>query len=131
MDNHPDVWNTLKFHKFEISTKLQVPYIPTWVREFYSTYRELVLKGKKKESAFKPLDFIVVRGKKVKCLCSDINVVLGCSLNIMHDYISLVLKKTLENLKSCLTLLISDVTRRWIEDGAPIEKNDLNVAAIY
>ncbi|WMV46381.1 hypothetical protein MTR67_039766, partial [Solanum verrucosum] len=98
-----DVLRTLKFHKFKAFTKPRGPYIPTRVQEFYSAYGELVPKRKKKASSFKSVDFVVVRGKKVKCRCSDINVVLGCSLDTMHDYIDLVKKKTLKDLKGCLS----------------------------
>ncbi|WMV07815.1 hypothetical protein MTR67_001200, partial [Solanum verrucosum] len=30
VDRHPEVWNTLRFHKFEVFTKPRGPYIPTW-----------------------------------------------------------------------------------------------------
>uniref|UniRef100_M1DTH7 Putative plant transposon protein domain-containing protein n=1 Tax=Solanum tuberosum TaxID=4113 RepID=M1DTH7_SOLTU len=80
---------------------------------------------------FSPVDFVMVLGKKVKCRGSDTNVVLGCSLDIMYNFIDLVHKKTLDDLKAWLVPFIFDATPRWIEAGAPIEKKDLNVATRY
>uniref|UniRef100_M1D9S2 Putative plant transposon protein domain-containing protein n=1 Tax=Solanum tuberosum TaxID=4113 RepID=M1D9S2_SOLTU len=100
VDRYLEMWNTIKFHKFEIFTKPWGTYIPNWVREFYSAYGELVSKGKKKATIFRQVDSVIVQGKKVKCDSSDINVVMGCTYNFMHQYINLVQKKTLEDLKS-------------------------------
>lgn len=60
-----------------------------------------MLKGKKKESDFKLMDFVVVRGKKVKCRCSDINTLLGSLLYFMHNYANLIKKKKLEDMRVC------------------------------
>ncbi|KAG5580451.1 hypothetical protein H5410_051078, partial [Solanum commersonii] len=57
-------------------TRPRGPYIPTWVWEFYESYNELVTKGKKKASAFRPVKSVVVRGKEVRCNNYYINVVL-------------------------------------------------------
>ncbi|WMV41083.1 hypothetical protein MTR67_034468 [Solanum verrucosum] len=37
VDRYPEIWRTLKLHKFEIFTKPRGPYIPHWVGEFYSS----------------------------------------------------------------------------------------------
>ncbi|WMV49882.1 hypothetical protein MTR67_043267 [Solanum verrucosum] len=47
-DKYPDVWETLRFHKFQQFTKPRNPYVPSWVQEFYAGYPRLFLKGKKK-----------------------------------------------------------------------------------
>lgn len=67
------------------------------------------MKGKKKASMFKPVNFVVIRGKKVKCRCLDINKVLGCSLDFMYDYIDFFKNKTIEDLKGWLSPLLSNV----------------------
>uniref|UniRef100_M1DL14 Uncharacterized protein n=1 Tax=Solanum tuberosum TaxID=4113 RepID=M1DL14_SOLTU len=90
VERYPEVWNTIKFHKFELFTKPRGPYISNLVQEFYANYGELVPKRKKQANVFKLVDFVMVHVKKVKCRCLDINVVLGCSLDIMDDYIDLV-----------------------------------------
>jgi len=58
-----------------------------------------VPKGKKKAKTFKLVDSVIVRGKKVKCKSENINVVLGCTYNFMHNYIDLVQNKTLEDIR--------------------------------
>ncbi|WMV58161.1 hypothetical protein MTR67_051546 [Solanum verrucosum] len=105
--------------------------IPTWVHEFYSAYGELVPKGKKKVNMFKLVDNVMVRGKKVKCSSSEINEVFGCSRDFMHDYIDLIKKKTLDDLKGWLAPLIFYMTPSWIKPGVSIGKKDLNMAAGY
>uniref|UniRef100_M1DB07 Putative plant transposon protein domain-containing protein n=1 Tax=Solanum tuberosum TaxID=4113 RepID=M1DB07_SOLTU len=106
VDKYLKMWNTIKFHKFEIFTKPRGSYIPSWVREFYVVYDKLVPKGKKKASAFTLVDHVVVRGRRVKCRNTDINEVLGCTVNVIHFLVDQIQKKTLDDLKGYLDPLI-------------------------
>uniref|UniRef100_M1DU61 Putative plant transposon protein domain-containing protein n=1 Tax=Solanum tuberosum TaxID=4113 RepID=M1DU61_SOLTU len=131
INRYPKIWHTIKACKFEIFTKLWGSYIPTWVREFYTTYSDLVPQGKKKASAFRPMKSVMARGKEVGCNNDHINVVLDRATGFEHVYEGLATTHALDDLKGWLAPLISDTTPRWIDAVAPIEKKDLNIVVRY
>ncbi|KAG5586517.1 hypothetical protein H5410_046951 [Solanum commersonii] len=101
---HPDVLDTLRYHGFEQFTRLRSPFIPSWVREFYTTYGELVPKNKKKAS--RPLHSTL-------------------------PYEGLPIVQSLDDLKDWLGPMISNTTPRWMDAGAPIEKRDMNITSQF
>ncbi|KAG5570802.1 hypothetical protein H5410_060568, partial [Solanum commersonii] len=64
---YSDVRDTLHYHSFDQFSRSRGPYIPLCVREFYTTYSDLVPKSKKNVSQFRPVKSVMVRGKEVGC----------------------------------------------------------------
>uniref|UniRef100_M1DCI4 Putative plant transposon protein domain-containing protein n=1 Tax=Solanum tuberosum TaxID=4113 RepID=M1DCI4_SOLTU len=128
---YTDVLQTLQFHEFEQFIRPRGPYIPSWVREFYTAYGALVCENKKQASEFIPVRYVTVQGTEVEGYSEHINVVIGRPLHSVHPYEGFPPAASLDELKEWLAPMIYEDTERWIGVGAPIEKWDLNIATRF
>ena len=67
------MWEMIKFHNFEVFTQPRDTYVPSMVREFYQALEVVIPKVRCELRTSELVDFVQVRGKKVKFNALDIN----------------------------------------------------------
>lgn len=134
IDTYLEVWDTqvLSFPNFTIPWD---PYIPKWVAEFHEAYSKVILKSRGRVKITpKPINSVEVRGVQVLYSKIDINDVLGCTYRYFHDLTEILSRSYRDindGIESWLAPTISIRPPSSLEEGAIIEKKELNVMAQF
>lgn len=86
VDSYPFVWYTLRFNNFDVFTRPRSSYIPTWIKEFYTTYGDLVPRAKKKANTLRSVACVIVQGRNMRCSSDDMNAALDRATRFDHDH---------------------------------------------
>lgn len=102
--------------------------MPSLVSEFYKAYDTAILKNKSRvKLVFKPLDVVKVRGVQVSCSQTDNKFILGYAHRDKNDLNKMMKIQSLDNMKAWLGLMIGTPAPLWLEEGAIIEKKEMDI----
>ena len=86
IDIYPKIMSTQKCHHFQVFTKSCGSYIPSQVRECYTSYKSLMKLGMKHVAIVKPINSVLVRGTAVQYDPDSNNVILGGPKHMEEEY---------------------------------------------